>query len=75
MIPSACAQPLVASAQINAQIGPVVVYGMYLLLAVAYIVALFAIFLRRENRDRVNAMEMFKTLNAFFIGAISGKFV
>jgi hypothetical protein len=48
---------------------------VYILLAVAYTVSLFAIFFGRENRDRVNAMEVFKNLNAFFIGAISGKIV
>jgi uncharacterized membrane protein len=64
-----------SAAPLSAQIGPVVVYGVYILLAVAYTVSLFAIFFGRENRDRVNAMEVFKNLNAFFIGAISGKIV
>ena len=57
------------------QIAPVVVYGVYILFSVAYIVSLSAIWLGKETRDRANAMEVFKNLNSFFIGAISGKFV
>jgi hypothetical protein len=62
-------------AQTSAQLAPVLVYGVYILLAIAYVVSLFNVFRGREVRDRSNAMDMFKNLNSFFIGAISGKFV
>jgi hypothetical protein len=75
VVPMAYAEGLSATVPASArQIGPVFVYGVYILLSVAYIVSLFAIFFSKETRDKGNAMDMFKKLNAFFIGAISGKF-
>jgi hypothetical protein len=62
-------------AQSSAQLGPILVYGVYVLLALAYVVSLYNVFLGRDIKDKRNAMDMFKNLNAFFIGAISGRFV
>ena len=53
----------------------VFIYVVYVLLSLAYVVALFGVFFGRNARSRTNAMEAFKGLNAFFIGAISGKLV
>jgi hypothetical protein len=61
--------------QTSVQLAPVLVYGVYILLAIAYVVSLFQVFMGREVKDKGNAMEMFKNLNSFFIGAISGKIV
>jgi hypothetical protein len=56
-------------------IAPVFVYGIYLLFAIAYLCTLMGLFWARTPKDRSNASEVFKTLNAFFIGAVSGKLI
>jgi hypothetical protein len=53
-------------------IGPVFVYGVYVLFSVAYLGTLIGIFFGKLPKDRANAFEVFKTLNDFFIGAVSG---
>jgi hypothetical protein len=57
------------------QVLPIVVYAIYLLLSVGYIVSLFYVFKAGTPKSRSDAMEILKTLTAFFIGAISGKAV
>lgn len=54
---------------------PIFVYGIYVVFTIAYVVCLFGLFFGKLPKDRSNAMEMLKTLTAFFIGVISGKFV
>jgi hypothetical protein len=54
---------------------PIIFYGIYVVFTIAYIVCLVGLFFGKLPKDRANAMEMLKTLTAFFIGVISGKFV
>lgn len=56
-------------------IAPVFVYCVYALLAIGYVVCLFGLFFARQPKDKANAMEILRNLTAFFIGALSGKFV
>jgi hypothetical protein len=56
------------------QVAPVLVYGVYVLLAIAYVASLMVLLIGGEAR-KDTALEIFKGLNAFFIGAVSGKLV
>ena len=66
-----------AGGMLNGQppILPIFIYGIYVLFSLAYLVSLFGMFLPKDERVRNNANEVFKNLNAFFIGALSGKLV
>ncbi|MGJ4995703.1 hypothetical protein ACQR0Z_14855 [Bradyrhizobium sp. HKCCYLS3077] len=56
-------------------LGPVFVYIVYVLFSIGYVVSLFGLFFGKQPKDKANAMEILRNLTAFFIGAISGKFV
>jgi hypothetical protein len=55
------------------QITPVIVYGIFLVLTLAYAASLCVILFGKETRDKTFATDLAKTLTAFFIGAVSGK--
>lgn len=57
-----------------AQLGPIVVYGIYVLFAVGYVASLISLLFGQDSRKDI-ALDIFKTISAFFIGAISGRFV
>jgi hypothetical protein len=56
-------------------IGPVFVYIVYVLFSIGYVASLIGLFYGKQPKDKANAMEILRNLSAFFIGAISGKFV
>jgi uncharacterized membrane protein len=58
-----------------AQAVPIFVYGVYIVLGLGYLVCLVGLFFGKTPKDRSNAMELIKTLTAFYIGVVSGKFV
>lgn len=67
--------PQAAAAATSGPIAPIFVYAVYVLLSLAYVVTLFFIFFAKDDKDKGNALDLFKNLNAFFIGSITGKFV
>jgi hypothetical protein len=52
---------------------PILLAVVYFLLGIAYLVTLIGFTCAKDPKVRSNSMEVFKGLNAFFIGAISGK--
>ena len=54
---------------------PVFAYVVYLLLTLGYVGCLLAVFFGRRPKNRSNAMEIAKTLTAFFIGSVTGKLI
>jgi len=56
-------------------LAPVFAYVVYLLLTLGYVGCLFGVFFGSRPKDRSNAMEIVKTLTAFFIGSVTGKLI
>ena len=59
----------------TASILPVIIYGIYMLLAIGYVGSFFAMIFAPDKKVRSDAFEYLKQITALFIGVASGKLI